>query len=417
MNIPKTSSSSNMKTHTCETCPSLEEEGAKSSEWLGPKKQGQITLVPQKPTTMGKAPFLRMIDPTSDNVVFNVLMPRRLIPSINNIQQRKVKQLNRSAVNHSKPIHSRMSSSLLLDESDVLLSSDSHLFQLATNSRVESLSLQALVDICSEKTFARISKFALKSFFDLVIHPSGTYLLQRLASRSEVFSNQLIPKFSYYFADLAARQDASRTMSFLSQEKSAFRRLVIHKLLHSPEECISTNPGVFVAVSTVESCSEQDRLDLAQSIKYHKDAWLMKRVSRRVVLTLIETGDSKTLEELFQTLSEYLSFKSVVNQYTSAHILAAFLDRGYSPAQNLLTNYLKDNPLEMIHSPIFTVLIARHEERSPAIKPFKQMILKLLTSISKAEYHMLAANAFNYSTYSSIVACLAAKQVQQANLD
>lgn len=299
---------------------------------------------------------------------------------------------------------------------DILLLSHKNIFQLATGTKEESMKLQDIVSYCCVRVLFRIQQAALIKLDELTVHPSGTYLIQGLALKSSDFRQTAIQFFKENFSKFASNQEASRTLSFFAKNFDSFREIVIYKLQQSPSDLLLVNPGVFVAISALECASEQELLMISSSINTNLTTWVQRRISRRVLLVVIQLGSIKVMDNIFKTLEKQFTSELLYQSYITGHIVSAFLDKQYKPAEKLVISTLKSNPTEMVSSPIFSIVISRKEHKSLSVGPFKKAILQALLNISSKEMSIISSTPVTYGFYSSLVSCLSSSLASTAGL-
>ena len=278
------------------------------------------------------------------------------------------------------------------------------------------MKLQDIVSYCCVRVLFRIQQAALMKLDELTVHPSGTYLIQGLALKSSDFRQTAIQFFKENFSKFASNQEASRTLSFFAKNFDSFREIVIYKLQQSPADLLLVNPGVFVAISALECASEQELLMISSSINTNLTTWVQRRISRRVLLAVIQMGSIKVMDNLFKTLEKQFTSELLYQSYITGHIVSAFLDKQYKPAEKLVISTLKSNPTQMIQSPIFSIVISRKEHKSLSVGPFKKAILQALLNISSKEMSIIGSTPGTYGFYSSLVSCLSSSLASTAGL-
>ena len=322
--------------------------------------------------------FINFQDSQSSNLQFRARLPLELVSSLENAEAKKTKCRAKEVSLDGKNlgnISSIANQKQQVSHDDILLISHQSILKLATGTREESMNLQQIVSYCCVRVLFKVQQAALMKLDELTVHPSGTYLIQGLATRSADFRQTVIKFFEENFSKFACNQEASRTLSYFAKNFEGFRDVVLEKLQHSPTELMLANPGVFVAISALESASEFDILRVSQSIKTNLNTWIQRRISRRVLLATIQLGSPEVMDTVFKTLEKYFTSEQLSESFITGHIISAFLDRQYKPAEKLAISMLKTIPLKMVSSPIFSIVISRKENKSLAVQPFKQALL------------------------------------------
>ena len=226
------------------------------------------------------------------------------------------------------------------------------------------LSLQLLIEQCSQSCFWNILRIAHQYLRTLIIHKCGSYLIQRLVIKDASFQQSVIEYSMKNFKQLALNEYGSRVLQRLVEANGDFRAFALDKFKKSLKSYTSSFSTVFLASAVISLTeNEEAKSFIVDELKTNPKMWMSNKYFKRILVSYIFGCPESTLDSIYSLISYKQSICSLLNDKYSTLLLFTFLDRKLKRAESDLLQSVTYSYLQILQSEYLGYLLSQLDKR------------------------------------------------------
>lgn len=244
----------------------------------------------------------------------------------------------------------------------------------ALESNESSLLLQDAILETSTKNVQKLVDLAYKTFDTLIESNRGSFVVQKLIHRSEIFSTWLINLHEDTLTALVVQDHGRRALQYLLLKRPEFCVKALAVIRSKFESFISTIPGVFFICACLRR-AKRCKLDVNWLFNYllsDSTKVLTSKYRKRILLTLLRSSTDAFLDKTFMYIFASQTMVRIMSDKYLSSILSHMVNKGYAPAVDLVQINLQERPLEMLQYTFFKRFLTRLELKTDS--PFMNII-------------------------------------------
>ena len=221
------------------------------------------------------------------------------------------------------------------------------LLKYATESKEDSMSLQAFITDCSPELINLIREVLLQKAEILICHRLGSYVLQRLITRDRSSLEQLSLLCRKEFAFLMQNEFSSRVMQLLIECSPDFRSTSIQYLKTHFFQALEAGPSSHLLKACIKNSSSPDGLDFILDNMEHHPSLISSKIFRNVLMIYMQRCSQQNLRRisLFLKFQQRLLF--YLNSKSFASLVFILLERGEEVTVYSFLGCLRSSPLRV----------------------------------------------------------------------
>lgn len=284
-------------------------------------------------------------------------------------------------------------------EAELLTLTDSQILNIATSQKDEALGLQLLIENCSEEVVSRLSKIALDNLEQLLVHPTGSFLIQKLVWRDSEFSKLITNYSQAHFKTMSENEFSSRVLQCLIERDSDFRRKAVQIFRQDLKSYIQSFSSAFLVSVAIKlaDCDQEREFILFELFKNPKRL-LSKKYFKRVLVAFIGSSSLGVLNVLFNTLLSVFTPYDFFRDRYSCLVLLALIERGFKPAVDIVIHCLRFNTYELLRWSVFKYMLER-TKGDLGLASLRILISQILWNLPRQVMNQIQQNDKTYSAF------------------
>lgn len=207
----------------------------------------------------------------------------------------------------------------------------------ATKDKVKSIALQLFIDSCPPEILAIVGELSLQNIEFLVVHRQGSYVVQKIVSRSPLFRKFIGISLSMAFEEYVQNEFSSRVLEKLAAMSDNFRNLTIKLFCKNWEQLIRNLPAVMFLCGCIKSMGDNSGLEMVRShLLENQDLLFTSKRYKRVLVVFAEVCSQRDLDNIFKGLMKQKDLMEILDDKLLVAVMVEMIKRGLPGAINLL---------------------------------------------------------------------------------
>jgi hypothetical protein len=298
----------------------------------------------------------------------------------------------------------------LLDEPQRLLNcveASDNLLELATSTRQGALSLQLHITKCDCHCVSALADKAIILADQLIQHPLGNYVLQKLMARSPSMLKEVATICRASFKKYACNPFSSRVTQTLIELDAGFCVFALSEFKRNLAGYIADFPSVFL-VSVALKCAqrEEDKNIFPSITSRNFRRMLANKYFKRVAISYLTYSDPSSLHWIYKKLAQvYPSFDIYLKDRYSVLILVALAEKECGSLKEDIIRSLAQQPWKYLQEEQFTYFVEQLEQKPSCCRLLAEIGF-VLRSLSPALMQQLGRSSLLYSKYTEVMRLL-----------
>lgn len=295
-------------------------------------------------------------------------------------------------------------SGLVLLEDQIIQMSPQELLNLMTSDKASAVALQVLLGQCSYACKATIQSVVSENMELLLVHRTGSYLVQKLLSEAgPCFTEKINNICQKEFNKLVSNEFASRVMQKMLEVNEAFKTSVLDRLKTDLSPYVKDFSAVFLVSGAVQAAdTDKDRAFVKDTLAQNPKKWLINKYFKRVFVTYLQTCSLSDLADSYVLFKSGTSlFASLEEKYCSL-VLLTFVERGLLQAQEDILELLHGSCAQIIGIKYFGYFISQLL-RKCSVREFVRRVDRTLRNVVSVTFKSLMVDPSLYKIYSSVI--------------
>lgn len=207
----------------------------------------------------------------------------------------------------------------------------------ATNDKERSLALQMFIERCPPEILSIVGELSLQNIEFLVVHRQGSYVVQKIISRSPLFRKCIGISMTMEFEEYVQNEFSSRVLEKLAALSRNFRNLTIKLFCKDWEQLIRNLPAVMFLCGCIKDVSEEANIGMIKGhLLANQDLLFTSKRYKKVLMVFVEVCNSRDLHSMFLGMMKQKTFIEILNDKLLVYVVIVMIRRGLPQAINLL---------------------------------------------------------------------------------
>ena len=239
-------------------------------------------------------------------------------------------------------------------------------FNLATSSKESSICLQILITESQEKHLGNLAVLMKPYLPQLIIHPFGNFVIQRLISRHLLTLGDTINFAKEAFSDLIANEYSSRVIQVLIETCSDFRTFCLHFFRHNFDASIQSNSASLLLVACIANSRDSRLCGFVVDNLRYQPRILSNKFFKKILISFIQIASDEQMDWIAWILKVPIMISELFSRKASSATVMALIERKHQLTLEALYMHLESCPGRLFDSKFFSVSIHRHSVSIPA---------------------------------------------------